>query len=95
MQLIISRLHELVKDGINGYTFENYKDLADRLLVRLVALCVIRRSTFAQTLGQDEEQLDVLRKGIASASYGAEGAAWSDWTQEWDRVVLPLMQQQH
>ncbi|GAA5897445.1 chitobiosyldiphosphodolichol beta-1,4 mannosyltransferase [Sporobolomyces salmoneus] len=81
---------ELVKDGVNGTTFGDAEELAKQLIDLL--------SGFPSSQGSSE--LERLRKGIKTASYGAqsqgdqkgsEGRGWSDWETHWDQIVLPLL----
>ncbi|GJN92554.1 hypothetical protein Rhopal_005584-T1 [Rhodotorula paludigena] len=75
---------ELVKDGQNGRTFKTAEDLADQLITLLRG--------FPHT---GPSELDRLRQGIAQARYGGEpGRPWGNWDENWDEVVMPLLEAQ-
>ncbi|GAA5863733.1 hypothetical protein JCM3774_001235 [Rhodotorula dairenensis] len=73
---------ELVKDGQNGRTFRNAEELAAQLATLLAGFP-----------NNDTTELDSLRNGIKTARYGGPGEeeSWCNWEENWDRVVLPIL----
>ncbi|EIN13371.1 hypothetical protein PUNSTDRAFT_78889 [Punctularia strigosozonata HHB-11173 SS5] len=91
--LDFSCLHELVKDGVNGLLFRDASQLATQL------------ETLLSGFPNPNWTLDALRSSLtddaAAAAApqgppralepGSEDWVWSSWSENWDRVVRPLV----
>ncbi|KAH7921252.1 glycosyltransferase family 33 protein [Leucogyrophana mollusca] len=84
-------LHELVKDGQNGLIFKNAKQLAEQM-ERLL-------TSFPNSAALAELRMSLLHKAnpmegpLVDLSNHEEGEdwEWNTWTQNWNRVVKPLV----
>ncbi|KAI0960946.1 hypothetical protein AcV7_000183 [Taiwanofungus camphoratus] len=85
-------LHELVKDGVNGLVFNNAVQLAEQLETLLAAhpsspaLAALRAS-----LQHAEASSPISYSSLRVSPTGEREWEWGTWTQNWDRVVRPLV----
>ncbi|KAH7908258.1 glycosyltransferase family 33 protein [Hygrophoropsis aurantiaca] len=84
-------LNELVKDGQNGLIFKNAKQLADQMEQLLAsfphsaALAELRMSLIQKANPADEPLVNI------HSHEESQDWEWSTWTQNWNRVVKPLV----
>jgi len=87
-------LHELVKDRLNGRVFSDSEELVDRFEELLVgfphsdALDTLRNSLMKAVEAGERK---AAQRGEEIAAIGAQQWEWGNWSDNWDRVVGPLV----
>jgi beta-1,4-mannosyltransferase len=75
-------LYELVKDGENGLVFDNAAQLAKQLESLFEEFPSLARLSHLRT---------ALRRFPDAEHPQSRESSWSDWEENWNRVVKPLV----
>ncbi|KAI0089774.1 glycosyltransferase family 33 protein [Irpex rosettiformis] len=83
-------LDELVKDGVNGLVFNNADQLAAQLESLLTNFPSSPTLSSLRASLQQDKHADAARQGRGDGGQDGEWE-WCTWSQNWDRVMKPIL----